>query len=283
MSPAAGQAAWSETAAAKINLFLHVTGRRDDGYHLLDSMAVFCNAADRITAEPDTQLRLTLSGPFGSGLQADPGNNLVLRAARALARPVASGIGGGSSDAAGALRLLQRLWAAEGRIESVDEPALLALAAGLGADVPVCLARRPARMRGVGEILTAPPGLPDVGMVLVNCGEAVATPAVFRARKPEFRREADLPRAWPDVASLAEGLARLSNDLEDAARRLCPTIGAVLAALRDLPGCRFARMSGSGATCFGLFDTEAAAREAAGSGGMPAHWWVWGGGLYRPD
>jgi 4-diphosphocytidyl-2-C-methyl-D-erythritol kinase len=295
-----------ENAHAKVNLFLHVTGRRNDGYHLLDSLAVFPDIADRLSVRPGPQLRLSLSGPFASGLdasglQAEGGDNLVLRAARALAAehvarggdnssgahltlekhlPVASGIGGGSSDAAATLRLLRRFWSLE-----INDERLRGLAAGLGADVPVCLSQHPARMGGVGEILREAPSLPDLGMVLINCGEAVATAAVFRARESGFSPEAELPRGWSDTASLASSLALLSNDLEAAACHLCPTITAVLAALRALPGCLFARMSGSGATCFGLFDAPhaatVAAAEAAARGHLPAHWWVWTGGLRR--
>lgn len=294
----------SETAHAKVNLFLHVTGRRDDGYHLLDSLAVFAGVADRLTVVPDARLRLSLSGPFALHLQADPGDgpvppeadNLVLRAARRLVAaasgdrhedlpgahltlekqlPVASGIGGGSADAAAALRLLRRFWSLDG----MGDERLHALASGLGADVPVCLAQRPARMQGIGEVLREAPALPEVGLVLINCGEAVATPAVFRIRAPGFSPQAVLPDGWPDAASLAADLGRLSNDLEAAACLICPTIETVLSALRGLPGCLFARLSGSGATCFGLFETPQAASQAVRDSRLPARWWVWAGAL----
>lgn len=303
MAPANGapepaqESAW-EHAHAKINLFLHVTGRRDDGYHLLDSLAVFAGAADRLRVSPDTQLRLSLSGPFSPGLLDDAGDNLVLRAARLLADlhpdgedgpapgahlwlekhlPVASGMGGGSADAAAALRLLRRAWS----LDHVDDARLHDLARSLGADVPVCLAQQPRRMQGVGELLGAAPELPQIGMVLINCGEAVATPDVFRARDPHFSLPAELPHGWPDAASLAASLTLLSNDLEAAACRICPTIDRVLASLRDLPGCLFARMSGSGATCFGLFDSPEAAGRAVRGANLPAAWWVWAGGLHH--
>ena len=292
-----------EIAHAKVNLFLHVTGRRGDGYHLLDSLVVFAEAADRVSVTPDERLRLSLSGPFAAKLPAagSPGSddNLVLRAARRLAAasgdadlqrlagahltldkhlPVASGIGGGSADAAATLRLLRRFWS----LGTVDDARMHDLAAGLGADVPVCLAQRPARMRGVGEILHAAPALPALGMVLVNCGLPVATSAVFRAREPGSSAEATLPDGWTDAAALAADLARLSNDLEAAACRLFPAIGEVLSMLDGLPGCRLARMSGSGATCFGLFDTAQSARDALEGAALPAHWWSWAGGLHRP-
>jgi 4-diphosphocytidyl-2-C-methyl-D-erythritol kinase len=280
-----------EAAPAKVNLFLHVTGRRADGYHLLDSLAVFGPASDKLHAEPAAALELVVEGRFGVALAAEP-DNLVLRAARALAAragvapaaalrlakelPVASGIGGGSSDAAAALRLLNRLWGC-----GLDEAALMELALPLGADVPVCVPARAARMGGIGDRLSAAPRLPPCGLLLANPGVPVATPAVFRARASSqagFSAPAALPDAWPDVAAMIADLARLSNDLEAAAVALCPPIAEVLAALASLPGARLARMSGSGATCFALFDTAAAAEAAARA--LPAAWWSHGGGLY---
>ena len=284
-----------EAAHAKVNLFLHVTGRRDDGYHLLDSLVVFAGVADRLAVVPDPVQRLSVTGPFEPLLRGGGEDNLVLRAARRLAAeaavplpgahltlekhlPVASGIGGGSADAAAALRLLRRFWPDIG----IDDARLHDLAAELGADVPVCLSQRPVRMQGVGEVLSPAPALPGLGMVLINCGEAVATASVFRGRKPGFSSPAALPRGWPDTAALAAGLAALSNDLEAPAHRICPAIGDVLSALRAMPGCRLARMSGSGATCFGLFDDPEAAMRATAAHRWPAGWWVWSGGLHRP-
>ncbi len=275
-------------ARAKVNLYLHVVGRRDDGYHLLDSLAVFPDIADVVSAEPLATLTLRLAGPFGTALVAEP-DNLVLRAARALQAsgrvnigaalvleknlPIASGIGGGSADAAAALRVLCRLW----RI--TPEPGTLhVIAASLGADVPVCLDQRASRMQGVGDILSHAPAMPDAGIVLVNPGIAVATPAVFRARTGGFRPQAALPEAWHDTDAMVAWLRATHNDLEQPAIALCPPIGDVLAALRTVAGCRLARMSGSGATCFGLFATPAAARAAAVSLAR-AGWWVWGGAM----
>ena len=233
-----------------------------------------------------TRSSLILEGDFGAALQAEP-DNLVLRAARGLAElagvraaarlalvktlPVASGIGGGSADAAAALRLLCRLWDV-----SPAPAALHALALRLGADVPVCLAARPARMQGVGEALTPAPGLPAFGMALVNPGVAVATPEVFRARRGGFSAPAALPATWPDAATMARDLAALRNDLEPPAVALRPVIGEVLTALRAAPGCLLARMSGSGATCFGVFADASAASAAAGLLRRPG-WWAWGG------
>jgi len=262
-----------------------VTGRRPDGYHRLDSVAVFACIGDRLGAAAAEGLSLGIEGPFATGLSAGE-DNLVLRAARALAAaggiapkaalsltknlPAASGLGGGSADAAASLRLLGRMWGVEG---------LADLAVGLGADVPVCLgAPRPARMGGIGEVLSAAPALPELGLCLVNPGVAVATASVFAARRGPFSPPARLPGGWADAASLAADLARLGNDLEAPAIGLCPAIRAALAALEALPGCLLARMSGSGATCFGLFPDPAAAARAAAGLGRPG-WWCWGGGL----
>lgn len=270
----------TEEAPAKVNLCLHVTGRRGDGYHLLDSLVVFAAACDRVTAARGAGLTLALEGPEVAGLAAEPGN-LVLRAARAMgvtdaaltlwkALPVASGIGGGSADAAACLRALARL---TGR-PLPAAPEVLAL----GADVPVCLAGRPARMRGAGELLSPLPPLPPAWLVLANPRAALPTRAVFAALAGRDNPPLpDLPAAgWPDAAALAGWLtAHSRNDLEAAARTLAPAIDAVLAALAATPGCLLARMSGSGATCFGLFGDEGAAQAAASALRAARRvWWV---------
>ncbi len=265
-------------ARAKVNLALHVVGRRADGYHLLDSLVVFADFGDRITVAPGQGLRLTVTGPQGGGLTADA-DNLCLRAARAMAGPgaqitlekhlpVASGIGGGSADAAATLQALSRLW----RVPLPDAAAVLAL----GADVPVCLAGRPARMEGVGEVLSLLPPLPAAWLVLVNPGVAVSTPAVFRAL--ERRDNARLPATLPRLATaeeLAAFLMMQRNDLEAPAMALAPVIGQVRSALSAQSGCLMARMSGSGATCFGLFpDALNAAAAAAALRQAQPGWWV---------
>lgn len=270
-----------ELAMAKVNLFLRVTGRRPDGYHLLESLAVFGPGFDVVEAEASDGLSLAIEGRFGAVLAVEP-DNLVLRAARALAAhagvaphtalrltknlPVASGIGGGSADAAAALRALCRLWGIE-----PSAPELAAIALGLGADVPVCLASRPVMMRGIGEVLGEAPALPGFGLLLVNPLQAVATPAVFKARAPGFSPPAALPGSWQDAAGLAADLRGWGNDLQAPALGLCPVIGEVLAALRASPGCLLAQMSGSGATCFGLYGSAAEAEAAARL--LPAGWW----------
>ena len=278
----------TEPACAKVNLWLHVVGRRADGYHLLDSLAVFPAVCDWLRIAPDDGLSLTLAGRFGPRLVAEP-DNLVIRAAIALAEaagvapraritleknlPIASGIGGGSADAAAALRALSRMW----RID-LTRAEMLHIATGLGADVPVCLDQSPALMSGVGEILTQAPDVPQGGMVLVNPGVAVPTPAVFKARLGGFSQPATLPADLPNMAILARFLETTRNDLEPPAMSLAPVIRKVLEAIAAQPGCLLERMSGSGATCFGLFTTDAAAREAAADLATPG-WWVWGGAL----
>lgn len=277
-----------EAAPAKVNLFLHVIGRRADGYHLLDSLVVFAAVGDVLLAEPADRLSLDVDGPFAPALTGEP-DNLVLRAARALAPagagarlvltknlPVASGIGGGSADAAATLRLLCRLW----RLAPSAEE-LAGLAIGLGADVPACLAGNTSRMGGIGELLEPAPELPQCGIVLANPGVGVATADVFRTRRGDWSSPAKLPASWPNVAAMAEDVQALRNDLERPALSLQPVIGDVLAALRAQPECRLARMSGSGATCFGLFDEAATAASAAERLRRPG-WWCWGGALAPP-
>ncbi len=271
-------------APAKVNLYLHVTGRRADGYHLLDSLAVFPAVGDLVGVEPAEELALRISGRFGAVLQAES-DNLLLRAARCLRPgagvaltleknlPVASGIGGGSADAAAALRLLARHW-------DISTP-LQEAALALGADVPVCLDSVPARMEGIGEALSPAPRLPRFGIVLVNPGVAVATPAVFKARQGGFSAPAELPAAWHDASEMAAALGRLTNDLQAPAVALQPVIGEVLHELENLPGALLARMSGSGATCFAIFANPEEAAAAAEKISRPG-WWSWGGGLYEP-
>jgi 4-diphosphocytidyl-2-C-methyl-D-erythritol kinase len=282
------EAAITEAAPAKLNLYLHILGRRDDGYHVLDSLVAFAEVGDMLHAAPADDLSLSLTGPFAPALAGET-DNLVLRAARALATaceiapraritldkqlPVASGIGGGSADAAATLRALSRLWGV-----APDPAALARIALSLGADVPVCLASRPVRMGGIGERLELAPALPACGVVLVNPGVAVPTAAVFRARTGGFSSPAELPARWDDAAVMAAELRRLRNDLEPPARQLAPVIAVVLDALAAQPGCLLARMSGSGATCFGMFcDAAAAARVTRNL--VREGWWVWGGGL----
>lgn len=277
-------------APAKINLALHVVGRRADGYHLLESLVAFAGVGDHLSLAPGDALGLDVRGPTAPLAGSGP-DNLVLRAARHLADevgglryglftlvkrlPVAAGIGGGSSDAAAALRLLARLNGLP-----PGHPALLAAARRTGADVPVCLEPRARMMRGVGESLGPALTLPPLYAVLVNPGVPLETAPVFRAlglpigaahpgpSHPSFDGEVDQHR-------LLARLREARNDLEAPALGLAPVIGDALATLRAVPGCRLARMSGSGATVFGLFDDCHLAARAARTiaAGQPG-WWV---------
>ncbi len=279
------------SARAKINLFLHVGARRDDGFHPLQSLAIFPEFGDRLTAETADDLSLAVEGPFAAALtdgdaRAD-GDNLVLKAARALAEhlgrapqakltlvknlPVASGIGGGSADAAAALRALASLWGAD-----LDQSALCEIAAGLGSDIPVCVASAPAFMEGRGEILTPLPSLPPLPLLLVNPGVAIPTKDVFAALADRCGTEMSLPRnGFGDLADLLRFLEATSNDLEAPALGLQPVIGEVLLALKGLPGALFTRMSGSGATCFALLaDHDGCGRAAAMLKAKHPDWWI---------
>lgn len=277
-----------QLASAKVNLFLHVGARRDDGFHPLQSLAVFAGAvpaADLLVLAPADDLSLVLDGPFAGPLKVEA-DNLVLRAARLLAAranchkgaaitltknlPVASGIGGGSSDGAAALRGLQALWGL-----TPDEDGLRALAAELGSDVPVCVAARAAFMEGRGEILTPVPALPRLPLLLVNPGVAVPTGPVFAALETRRGTELALPRGgFADAPALLGFLESTGNDLEAPALKLQPVIGQVVAAIAAQPGVLLARMSGSGATCFGLFtDDDSCARAAAAITAARPGWW----------
>lgn len=269
----------SELARAKINLALHVTGRRDDGYHLLDSIVAFADCGDRITLHRAAETSLNVTGPFAQAL-ADTGDNdnIVLRALSLFGAdirlridleknlPVAAGIGGGSADAAAVLRAVARLC---GVPLPADEQVLR-----LGADVPVCLMQQPARMQGIGDVLT-PLGLPELHAVLVNPGVGVATGPVFEALESRDNPPIDMAAAGlTDARGTIDWLETLRNDLQPAAIAQAPVIGDVLAALRDA-GADLARMSGSGATCFGLFADAGAATRAAGRlMDRQPRWWV---------
>lgn len=274
----------SVEAWAKVNLYLHVTGKRDDGYHLLDSLVVFAGIGDSLSVETADDLSLIVGGPTAP-LLAGLDTNIVLDAAHALARvadvpararirltkrlPVAAGIGGGSADAAATILALSRLWNV-----SLPLPALRSLALGLGADVPVCLRRRPTRMWGIGENLADAPPLPAAWLVLVNPMIGLSTPAVFRARQGCFSDPQPLETAPADASQLAALLARRSNDLSAAAISLVPDIAQVLQLLQAAPDCLLARMSGSGATCFGLFATQTQADAAAAAiSSAQGQWW----------
>lgn len=284
------QSLLDDTAPAKINLTLRVLGKRADGYHDLESLVVFARLADRLTLSPGSALGLDVDGPTAAGC-GDLSDNLVLRAAQALAArvcglrlgrfaltkqlPVAAGLGGGSSDAAAALRLL-----AQANALAIHDPRLMEAARLTGADVPVCLDPRPRVMRGIGDVLSPPLSLPALPALIANPGVPVPTKDVFArlGLKPGERRgeasEIDAARL-KDRDGLIAYLTSQPNDLGAAAIALQPIIADVIAALARQRGCLLARMSGSGATCFGLFDTNAAAQSAARAlASAQPTWWI---------
>lgn len=288
-----------EEGRAKVNLSLRVVGRRADGYHDLESVVAFADCADRLTLEPGDELKLSTTGPLAEAC-GETSDNLVLKAAKLLAEavpglklgafaldkvlPVAAGIGGGSADAAAALRLLARL-----NDLSLDDPRVQKVALATGADVPVCLISRACDMTGVGEQLL-PLALPSMPCVMVNPRVPVATKDVFRAlglRNGELLvGVTDVIRApaWPgegaSISDWVEVLETVANDLEAPALRIEPVIGEVLEALRTSADVKLARMSGSGATCFAIYGAPAEAHAAAEKIRRDHHgWWVHAGTL----
>jgi 4-diphosphocytidyl-2-C-methyl-D-erythritol kinase len=276
---------WTGHAWAKVNLYLHILGRRPDGYHEIDSLIVFAGVGDGLAIAPGEGLSLEIDGPFAGAVPAGE-DNLVLRAARALAEasgvaagaritlhkalPAAAGLGGGSADAAVALRGLSALWGVTPKAGALQRIAL-----ALGADVPVCLFGRPAFVGGVGEAIERAPPLPPAWLVLVNPGVPLRTAEVFAAREGTFSAPGRWSAALPDARALAEMLADLENDLEPAARGLAPAVEAVLARLAEAEGALLARLSGSGATCFALFAAAGQAEAvAAAIAAERADWWV---------
>ncbi|WP_184563106.1 4-(cytidine 5'-diphospho)-2-C-methyl-D-erythritol kinase [Sulfitobacter undariae] len=258
-------------AAAKVNLTLHVTGQRDDGYHLLDSIVVFADIGDRMWFEAGPQMHISVTGPFADGVPTDHGN-LVWQAAELAGwtgritleknLPHGAGIGGGSSDAAAVLRA----FGGAGR------------AVTLGADVPVCLSSLPQRMQGIGDVVNPMQALPDMEIVLVNPCVVVPTGPVFSGLTSKHNPPmADKLPTFVDAQAFCAWLGAQRNDLEAPARLIAPEIGA---ALETLQGALLARMSGAGATCFGLF-ANGAAQAAAQIAQAHPDWWVRAGRVIR--
>jgi 4-diphosphocytidyl-2-C-methyl-D-erythritol kinase len=272
-------------APAKVNLALHVVDRRADGYHLIDSIAVFADCADRIAIELADALMVAVSGPFAAHAPADSGD-LAWRAAEAFFRhigsapavsiriekniPAGAGLGGGSADAAAVLTALNTLTSA-----GVSPAELARIGLALGADVPMCLAGRALRARGVGEEISPVEGWPPLPLVLVWPGRAVSTAKVFSALTERENPPLPDPPAAATVAEIAQWLGHCRNDLEAPAIAVAPEIGEALDALRGTDGCLIARMSGSGSACFGLY-AEAAEAEAAAKrlAATRPDWWV---------
>jgi 4-diphosphocytidyl-2-C-methyl-D-erythritol kinase len=295
--PAALPKPESTLAAAKINLTLRIFGRRDDGFHDIESLVAFAPFGDRLTLWSHGPLDLKVSGPMAAG--AGPlADNLAMRAARALAErieglrlgrfalvkrlPSGAGLGGGSADAAAALRLIAKVNGL-----ALEDPRIHDAARATGADVPVCLDPRPRMMRGIGEVLSAPVALPKLGILIVHPGLPLPTRSVFNALglAPGERLAARSSPPAPSVAkrdALLTWLATERNDLESAAIALAPQIADVLGAISGLAGCRLARMSGSGSSCFGLFDSARTAAAAAKRlAALRLSWWVRAGLLGR--
>ncbi len=278
-----------EFAPAKVNLCLHITGRRADGYHLLDSLVVFADVGDQLSFARADSLSLEMSGPFADAIEATS-DNLIFKAADLLgdrvpgaavsltkSLPVAAGIGGGSADAAASLRGLMRLY----ELEALEAGRLDEIALALGADVPACLRSSALRMAGIGEDIAEIEEFPALPAVLVNPGVPVPTGAIFNALGLDQPSTAgsgldDLAQQnFTSATDVAGWLEAQRNDLQGPAIALAPEVGKVLAALEGEESCRLARMSGSGATCFGLFnsDSEAAASAARVARENPS-WWV---------
>ena len=277
-------------APAKLNLYLHVTGKRADGYHLLDGLVAFVDVHDTLLIRPGSTLRFAVDGPFADKL-GDSRSNLVVRAARALSDatdyepavelvltkrlPVASGIGGGSADAAACLRGLARFWGLDPAGTTVGQ-----IAVSLGSDIPVCVTGHAAFIGDIGTRIDPAPSLPPTWVVLANPGIGLPTPDVYRARQGGFTQEMRFPEALSNAAELAECLRTRRNDLTDAAVGLVPEIAAVLGAIGETDKCLLARMSGSGATCFGLYpNLGSAERGAAALREAHPAWWVASGRL----
>lgn len=262
-------------APAKINLMLHVTGKRADGYHLLQSLVMFAEMGDDVVLNPHGKSPLHITGPFADGLSAE--DNLVRKAAAKTGKennplmlyknlPIGAGLGGGSSDAAATLRLLG---------SDIPISTLHTIAASLGSDVPACLFGKPCWLEGVGEKITPIDIAFDIPALLVNPGKIVTTQAVYQALSSPYDTPISLPASFASLEALLAFLHTTHNTLEPPARTLEPAIGEVLAALAELPHCTLARMSGSGATCFGIFPSTNACEEAARrlQHTFP-HWWI---------
>ncbi len=288
-------------APAKINLYLHITGRQDNGYHTLDSLVGFADIGDHIRIEAADDFTFQIDGPYAHAFgpkecDASPhSSNLVVQAVWALAQaaqktpnihvtltkniPLAAGLGGGSADAAAVIWGLLKWW--ELPTQATYLPALMT---SLGADVPVCLASTPARMQGIGDILDVVPTMPEIPIVLINPNKACPTKEIFRDFDSDFKTPYPLPDTLHDFDGLITFLAQRHNDLEPPAKAYVPEIQTVLSALNTEEGCALARLSGSGASCFGLFKDEAHAKSTASTIAEDyPEWWVKTGWLNRPE
>lgn len=273
-------------AAAKINLTLHITGRRSDGFHILDSLIGFTGVADQLSFTLADDIRLSLSGPNAAQIETED-DNLVIRAARLAQRyvgttqgahitlekniPVAAGLGGGSADAAATISGCLKLWNKEDAAPLSDDT----LAAELGADVPVCRFGRPAKVAGIGEQISPALGWPPVWLVLVNPRVPLSTADVFKAYDGRFHESDPHLYSGTSFRDFTAFLSAQGNDLTKAACTAAPVVEQVLQDISTLPDCALSRMSGSGPTCFGLFETQAMAEAAAESLSQTRpDWWI---------
>lgn len=288
-------------APAKINLYLHVTGRLDNGYHTLDSLIAFADIGDSVSIEPAQDFEFNITGPYAASFSAKErdaspnSSNIAVQAAWMMARaaqknlnlkitltknmPLAGGIGGGSSDAAAVAWGLAEWW-------NIPKGShyLPGIMARLGADVPVCFGCQPARVRGIGDVMDPAPPMDEVPVVLVNPGRACPTPEVFKLFSGDFREPKAIPANLTHFEDFIDFLKKRGNDLEGAAAEIVPEINTVLECLAEQKGCALARMSGSGATCFGIFDNERAAHKAAKHiAARYKAWWVKAGWINRPE
>ncbi len=282
-------------APAKINLFLHITDRLSDGYHILDSLATFADIGDYITIKPAPSFSFKIEGEFAKDLAGQNNDNLVIKAAKSLAQisgnalnaeiilqknlPIASGLGGGSSNAAAVIWGLQELWSL-----AHDADYILPLMIKLGADVPVCQYCKPAIMRGIGDILLPAPIIPETPILLINPMVSCSTKDIFLHYSDAFKDNTKLPKQFNSVFDLVKTLDKLNNDLFNPAVTLIPEINNVINALNSYNDCLLVRMSGSGASCFGLFEHMKDAELAANIIKQEnPDWWIKTGWLNRPE
>lgn len=273
-------------APAKINLYLHITGKKPNGYHLLDSLVVFSDIGDVITIEASSQFSLTCDGPFAQNLPKNPDDNLIYKTVKVMADhinqppnvainltknlPIAAGIGGGSSDAATVLKGLAKIWGI------TDINVLHNIGLSLGADIPACLFKQPCFMRGIGGEIIPADNIPSMSLILINPNVPLSTPDVFQNRSAPFSKMATF-----NSAHFIDALSKTTNDLQHSACQLAPEVQQVLDSLNKQKGCVFSRMSGSGATCFALFNTS---KDATGAvlklKSQHPNWWIECGKTY---
>lgn len=272
------------SAPAKVNLYLHVTGKREDGYHLLESMMCFADICDEVTVTPSDKITITADGEFASLVPTDS-SNIAYKAAEKLQPfcgnkgadihitknlPVGAGIGGGSADAAAVLHLLNEIWEVK-----LSDNRLAEIGLSLGADVPICLNRKAALVSGIGENICNIATMPEIYIVLVNPKQHVATPQIFKMGFEKFTNYGVNDNFPKEASSVLEYLARQHNDLMPNAVKILPVIGDILAIIKNTSGCVFSRMSGSGATCFGIFENRHDSQNASDLiKKLHPNWWV---------